>query len=106
MPKLRFWLSTFVMLNIYVYLSFILTAKNGYEVNSIHSHWLTVALVKIFFTYLYFRATRRTFFQFALAAVIGIAVRLGMEGLFYWSYSRVSSILNSTMVRKAAGKGL
>jgi len=82
MPKLRFWLSTFVMLNIYVYLSFIVTAKNGYEVNSIHSHWLTVALVKIFFTYLYFRATRRTFFQFALAAVIGIAVRLGMEGSF------------------------
>ena len=32
------------MLNIYVFLSFIVTAKNGYEVNSIHSHWLTVAL--------------------------------------------------------------
>jgi len=82
MSRLRFWLSTFIMLNIYVFLTFIVTAKNDYEVNSIHSHWLTVALVKVLFTYLYFHITRRTFFQFALAAIMGIAVRLGMGGSF------------------------
>jgi len=82
MYRRRFWLSTLVMLNLYVLLGFMITAKNGFEVNSIHSHWLTVAFVKMFFTYLYFRLTRRTFFQFCVAAAMGTAVRLGMGGSF------------------------
>ena len=82
MDRRRFWLSTLVMLNLYAFLSFMITAKNGFEVNSIHSHWLTVAFVKVFFTYFYFRVTRRTFFEFCVAAVMGTAARLGMGSPF------------------------
>lgn len=82
MGRRRFWLSTLVMLNLYALLSFMITAKNGFEANSIHSHWLTVAIVKVFLTYLYFRVTRRTFFQFCVATAMGTAVRLGMDGAF------------------------
>jgi hypothetical protein len=74
-----FWISTIVMINAYLLLSFgvgYFRFLEGNDSINVFAVWLIIALLKVAMNYLYFRATKRSVLQFGIATLVAIIARL------------------------------
>ena len=77
-----FWVSTLVMINVYMFLSFgvgYLSFLQGPESQSVFEVWFVSALIKVALSFLYFKVTKRTFIHFLVATILAVIARLTAE---------------------------
>lgn len=74
-----FWISTIVMINAYLLLSFgvgYFRFLEGNDSRNVFAVWLIIALLKVAMNYLYFRIAKRSVLQFGIATLVAIIARL------------------------------